>query len=69
VEVEKMRKRAEVVEDQMVQREGDLRMAREDLEKLQKRTKGLYAPDVSNQLREELLNEREINSELREHIG
>ena len=43
MEVEKMRKRAEVVEDQMVQREGELRMAREDLEKLQKRTKGLYA--------------------------
>ena len=29
-----MRKRVEVVEDQMVQREGELRMAREDLEKL-----------------------------------
>jgi chromosome segregation ATPase len=43
VEVEKMRKRAEILEDQMVQREGELKMAKEDLEKLQKRTKGLYA--------------------------
>ena len=42
-EIEKNRKKTEVMEDQVIQREGELRQAREDIEKLQKRQKTMYS--------------------------
>ena len=41
-ENEKARKRVEVLEDQVVQREGELKMAREDIDKLHKKCKNMY---------------------------
>ncbi len=43
-------------------------MAKEDLDKLQKRTKALYSqqqPDTSSQLKEELQYEKDMNMDLR----
>ena len=34
VEIEKQRKKAEVMEDEVIQREGELKQAREDIDKL-----------------------------------
>lgn len=42
VDNEKAKKRAEVLEDQVVFREGELKMAREDIDKLHKKCKNMY---------------------------
>ncbi len=41
IELEKLRKRVETLEDQVVQREGELKQAKDDLDKAQKRIKVL----------------------------
>lgn len=71
--MEKLRKRTETLEDQVVQKEGELRMAREDIERVQLKVKALMVPQNQSSremdsLREQLRVEREANEGLRETV-
>lgn len=56
-ELEKLRKRAETLEDQVVQKEGELRMAKEDIERVQLKVKALMVPQNQSSRELEALKE------------